>query len=115
MPAGEVAVERGVDGRRARVQVEGGVGEERDLLVLRGALVTLVGAGLVGRAKAEQLVLVERGEVLAGARAEVAAGALDPEDLGRLAREGSFSTTLEEVLPPPVLVMRWSAPSRLER
>jgi len=28
---------------------------------------------------------------------------------------GSFSEILADVLPPPVLVMRWSPPSRFER
>src|SRR5882757_683318 len=50
-------------------------------------LVALVGAGGVERLEVEQLQLVERREVLARAGVQVAAGALDPEDLGREAVE----------------------------
>ena len=81
-------VQRGVDRRRARVEIEGGVVVHTDHVVLGLRLEALVGAGGIGSLQADELVLVERGEVLAIAGAEVAAGTLDPEDLGVGAGQG---------------------------
>ena len=86
--AREEAVQRGVDRRGARVEVEGGVVVHRDHVVLGLGLKALVGAGGVGGLKADELVLIEGGEVVAVAGAEVAAGTLDPEDLGVGAGQG---------------------------
>ena len=86
--AREEAVQRGVDRRGARVEVEGGVVIHRDHVVLGLGLQALVGAGGVGLLETDELVLVEGGEVVAVAGAEVAAGTLDPEDDGVLAGQG---------------------------
>jgi hypothetical protein len=63
------------------------VGLHGDHVVLGGSLEAFVGARAVERLHREELLLVEGREVLARARAQVAAGALDPEHLGGLARE----------------------------
>ena len=59
--------------------------------------------------------MIQRREVRALGGAQVAAGALDPEHLDGSPVSGSGSVSLDEVLPPPVLVMRRSEPSRFER
>ena len=82
------AVQRGVDRRSARIQVEGGVIVHADHVVFGLGLQSLVCAGGVGLLEADELVLIERGEVLTVAGAEVAARALDPEDLGVGAGQG---------------------------
>ena len=88
MLAGKEAVERGVDGRGARIQVEGGVVVHADHVVFGLGLEALVGAGGVGLLQADELVLIEGGEVIAVAGAEVAAGTFDPEHLGVGAGQG---------------------------
>jgi hypothetical protein len=85
--ARQEGVQRGVNRGRARVQVEGRVGLHADHVILGGGLEALVGARAVERLHREELLLVEGGEILARARAQVAAGALDPEHLGRLPGE----------------------------
>ena len=59
-----------------------------DHVVFGLGLEALVGPGGVGLLEADELVLIEGGEVVAVAGAEVAAGTLDPEDDGVLARQG---------------------------
>ena len=86
--ARQEAVERGVDRRRPRIEVEGRVGVHPDHVVLRGGLEPLVGARGIERLEVDELLLVEGREVLARARTQVAAGALDPEDLDGFARQG---------------------------
>ena len=88
MLAGQEAVQRGVDRRGARVEVEGRVIVHRDHVVFGLGLQALVRAGGVGLLEADELVLVEGGEIVAVASAEVAAGTLDPEDLRVGAGEG---------------------------
>ncbi len=108
-------MERGVDRRRTGIEIEGGVSACADHVVFSGRLESLVLARGVELLHRDELVLIERGEVFALARAEVAAGTLDPADLDGLAGERVFSTIFAEVLPPPVLVMRWSLPRMFER
>ena len=82
------AVERRVDAAGARIQVERGVAEHADHRIFERRLHSLGRAGGVDGLQTDQLLLIERREVLAEAGAEIAAGTLDPEDLDRLAREG---------------------------
>ena len=86
--AREEAVQRGVDRRSARIQVERRVIVHADHVVLGLGLEAFVRAGRVGLLEADELVLIERGKVLTVAGAEVATGALDPEDLSLLSGEG---------------------------
>ena len=70
------AVQGGVDGGRARVEIEGAVIEQRHHLVFMGdAAIELF--------QAFQLVEIEGGEAVTLHRAEVAAGAFDPQHGGR--------------------------------
>ena len=85
--AREEGVERRVDRGGARVEVEGRVRVHADHVVLGRGLQALVGARGVDLLQGDELVLVEGGEVLARAGAEIAAGALDPEHLGGRAGE----------------------------
>ena len=80
--ARQEAVQRGVDRRSARIQVERRVIVHADHVVFGLGLEALILAGRVGLLEADELVLIERGEVLTVAGAEVAARTLDPEDLG---------------------------------
>ena len=103
------AVQRRVDRGRARIEIEGAVVEQRHHLVL-------MGEAAIERVSGRELVEIEGREAVALHRAEIAAGALDPQHVDRLRRSADRSSvTLAEVLPPPKLVMRRSAPSRLER
>ena len=77
--AGQEAVERGVNRRGPRVEVEGGVIIHRDHVVLGLGFQTLISAGSVGLLEAHQLVLIKRGEVLAIAGPKVAARTFNPE------------------------------------
>ncbi len=78
--ARDVGVERGVDRGGAGVEAEGGVGEVADHLVL------VVGAAVEGF-EGFELRHVEGGEAVELHRADVAAGALDPEDFDGFAGE----------------------------
>ena len=80
MLEGQQAVQRRVDGRRARVQVEERVVGQGHHLVLH--LETLVHLLHV-----VQLLDVQSGDALARERTDVPAGALDPENLLLLTRE----------------------------
>ena len=79
--------ERRVDRAGARVEVEVGVIIHRHHVVFGFGLRTFVGAIGVGFLEADQLALVERGEVVARGGAKVAAGAFDPENFDLLAGE----------------------------
>ena len=70
------AVQRCVDRGCARIEVEGAMIVERDHLVL-------VLEAAIDRLEAQELVHGERREAVELHRADVAAGALDPENLGR--------------------------------
>ena len=72
------AVQRGVDRGCARIEVEGAMIVERDHLVL-------VLEAAIDRLEAQELVHIERREAVELHRADVAAGALDPENRGRRA------------------------------
>ena len=72
------AVQRCVDRGCARIEVEGAMIIERDHLVL-------VLEAAIDRFEAEELVEIERREAVELHRADVAAGTLDPENLGRRA------------------------------
>jgi hypothetical protein len=80
-------VQRRVDARRARIQREGAVREERHHLVL-------VLAPAVAPLEGQELLLDERREPVEPHRPEVAARALDPQDLDRFARERIRATDL---------------------
>ena len=80
-------MQRRVDRRRARVQVERAVEVALHHRVLDRGLRALFLRGAVDFLQRDELVLVERGEILALGGAQVAAGALDPEHLDRLAGE----------------------------
>ena len=79
--AGDEAVQRRVDAAGARVEVEGGVEVHGHHVVLGLRLEALVVARGVHPLQAVELVLVERGEILALAGAQVAAATLYPQDL----------------------------------
>jgi hypothetical protein len=81
------SVEWRVDGRCDRVVAEGAERIHRDDLVFTGYTLIAVGEG-------EDLVEIERGEAGALDAAEIAAGALDPEDLLGLAVEGIYFVDL---------------------
>ena len=83
-------VQRRVDRRRARVQVEGRVRVHADHVVFGLRLQAFVGAGRVEFLQIEQLLLVERREIFARARAQIAAGALHPQHFRGLAGERIF-------------------------
>ncbi len=68
------AVQRRVDGGRARIQAERAMVEQSHHLVL-------VREAAIGAFEPYELVLIERGEAVALHRAEIAAGALHPEHL----------------------------------
>ena len=72
------AVQRRVDRGCARIEVEGAMIIERDHLVL-------VLEATIDRLEAVELVHIERRETVELHRADVAAGAFDPENLGRRA------------------------------
>ena len=59
MLAGEETVQRGIDRRGARVEVESGVGEHADHLILGLRLQPLVGTGGVEGTEIEKLLLIE--------------------------------------------------------
>ena len=102
-------VQRRVDARRARIQVERAVRIEADhlVLVLRSA---------IARRQRQQLVEIERREAIELHGADVPARALDPEHRRTACPSVDRGcVSLAEVLPPPKLVTRLSAPSRFER
>ncbi|ENN85181.1 hypothetical protein RHSP_55853 [Rhizobium freirei PRF 81] len=66
------AVERRIDGRCARIQIEGAMRQEADHAIL-------VCNTLIDVLQAVELVLVERREAIELNGADIAAGALDPE------------------------------------
>ena len=72
------AVQRGVDRGCARIEIE------RAMVVERNHLVLVLEAA-IDRLEAEELVEIERRETVELHRTDVAAGALDPKDLGRRA------------------------------
>ena len=80
-------VQRRVNGRGARIQVERRVVVGGDHVVLGLRLEALVLARRVGFLQSEQLGLVERGKIFAPARAQVAARTLDPQHFDVFARE----------------------------
>ena len=92
--SGKETVERGVDGGRPRIQVEGRVGVHTHHVVLGLGLQPLVGAGGVGTLEFDELVLVEGRKIFAGAGAQVASGAFDPEHLHGLTGERVFFLNL---------------------
>ena len=87
MLARQEAVQRGINRRGARVEIERGVVIHRHHVILGLGLQALVSAGRIDRLEADELILIERGEILAEAGAEVAARTLDPEHRGVLARQ----------------------------
>ena len=81
-------MQRSVDRRSARIQVERRVIVHADHVVFGLGLEAFVRAGRVGLLEADEFVLIERGEVLTIAGAKVSAGTLDPEDRGVGAGQG---------------------------
>ena len=86
--SGQEAVKRRVDRGGAGIQVEGRVGVGADHVVLGLGLESLVGTGAVTLLEADELLLVERGEVLALGGAEIATRTLHPKNLDHLTGEG---------------------------
>ena len=78
MAVGQIGVQRRVDAGRARVEVEGAVGQVAHHLVL-------VRDAAIEALQPVELVQIERGEPVELHRAEVAARALDPQHRDRLA------------------------------
>ena len=80
-------VQRRVDGRGARVEIERAMMIHGRHVVFGGRLETFVGAFAVKLLKLDQLGLVERGEIVFRRCTQITAGAFDPEDFNRLAGE----------------------------
>ena len=100
-------MQRRVDGRRARIQVERAMRIKREHAVF---------IAVVSFLQRDELLLIQRREVREIAGAQVAARATFTQSTSTSAPvSGSRSVVFDEVLPPPVLVMRWSAPSLFER
>ena len=87
MGVGDEAVERRVDRRRARIQIESRVRIHAHHIVLGLAFEAFVGAARVDTLEVDEFGLVERGEIFLLRGAEVAAGALDPEHFDVLSGE----------------------------
>ena len=87
MLAWQETVQRGINRRSARVEIERGVVIHRHHVVLGLGLQALVSAVRIDRLQANELILIEGGEILPEARAQVAARTLDPEHRGVLARQ----------------------------
>ena len=75
----DIRVQRRVDARRGRIAIEGGVRIHPHHGVFSRRLGATLLVLLVQRAKREHLIQVERREVGLRRRAEIAAGALDPQ------------------------------------
>ena len=79
-----------VDGRRARIEVERAMVVHCDHVILGGRLEAFIPARGVSFLEVEQFPLAKRGEVFLRGRAEIAAGAFNPEHLDRFAGERVF-------------------------
>jgi hypothetical protein len=90
LPAGQEGVQRRVNRGGARVEIERAMRVERHHVVLRGGFDPLVRARGVNFLQGVELIQVERGEKRPRARAQIAARALDPQDLLRLGRQRVF-------------------------
>ena len=84
---GDEAVERRVNGGGAGIQIEGAMIIRADHVVFGLGLEAFIRASGVALLHADQLGLIERRKIFAGAGAQVAAGAFDPKDLDVLAGE----------------------------
>ena len=80
-----------------------------------GVFGPLSGVIQIERLHRPHLVEIERGEAVALRGAQIAARTLDPQHLDLSPVSGSFSSSFDEVLPPPVLVSVRSSPSLFER
>ena len=87
---GNKTVQRRVNGRRARIEIERRVIVGGDHVVLGLRLQTFVAARSVRFLHAEQFRLIERGKIFAQAGAQVAAGTFDPEHFDIFTSQGIF-------------------------
>ncbi len=85
--AGHKRMQRRVDGRRARVEVERAVRVHAHHLVLRRRLGPALFLVRVDGLQRNQFLLIQRSEILLLGRAQVAARAFDPQHLHLFARE----------------------------
>ena len=86
---GKEAVQRGVDGARARIQVVGAMGEESHHVVLGDRLRALVRPSCVHLSQDEQLGHLKGREVGRLGRAQIPAGAFHPQNVLGLAAKGA--------------------------
>ena len=103
---GQETVQGRVDGTRARIKIERGMKIHGHHVVLGLRLRAPVGAVRIKLLKPEQLPLVERGEIFALRIRRSPPDTLTQSTSMFSPVSGSLSRIFEEVLPPPVLVIR---------